>query len=242
MKRFVINCMLGMAVVGVWAPSAARALTISVPDVDGGAEDLRITSLGGATASNVGFGSHVVGPAGEDSVWSRPMVQFPISSFASLSGMSVVSATLHYTIFSDFAEPGESGTSSVRLFTTTETALTIGNRDVFAGLSGDGGAHSVVGSAVFVDGTTGAQTLSFSPAAVSALEAAINGADPTLVIGFREFAAVGGISHTDLLDEFVLGAPPGNMSIEITAVEVPEPATAMLLVLGWGVVLRRRGA
>ena len=231
MKRLVIIYALEMAVVGVIAPSTARAVTIFVPNVDSGAEDLRVASLGATTATNVGFGSHVVGPAGEDSAWSRPIIQFPVSHFSSLAGLSIVSATLHYTIIRDFTEPGESADSEIRLFTTGETDLGISNRNIFAGLSGDGGAHTSVGSTPFVDGVTGAQSLGFSAAALAALEAAINGIDPTLVIAFREFAVYGGISHTDLLDEFVLGLPPGNVSIEVTA--VPEPATLSLLALGW---------
>ncbi len=238
MKHLAIFCVLGMAVVGAIAPSTARAVTIFVHNVDSGAEDLRVTSLGAVTASNVGYGNYVVGPAGVASEWVRPIVQFPVSSFASLAGLSVVSATLHYSITSDFAEPGESATSEVRLFTTTETDLNSANRDVFAGFSGDGGAHTVVGSVTFVDGVTGTQSLAFSPAALTALETAINGVDPTLVISFSEFEVSGGISRADVLDEFVLGIPPGNVSIEVTA--VPEPTMLALLLCGGMAVSRIR--
>lgn len=232
-----VTCVLGMILVGVIAPSTARAITILVPDIDAGAENLRVTSLGAVTASNVGYGNHVVGP-GEANAWYRPIIQFPVSSFSSLTGLSIVSAVLHYSVFSDFAEPGESATSQVRLFTTVETDLSSANLNVFAGLSGDGGAHTVVGSAIFVDGVTGAQSLAFSPAALAGLEAAINGTAPTLAIGFREFAVSGGISHTDLLDEFVLGVPPGNVSIEVTA--VPEPMSLALLSMGGLALIRHR--
>ena len=238
MKRLVIIYALEMAVVGVIAPSTARAVTIFVPNVDSGAEDLRVASLGATTATNVGFGSHVVGPAGEDSAWSRPIIQFPVSHFSSLAGLSIVSATLHYTIISDFTEPGESATSEVRLFTTSETDLGIPNRNILAGLSGDGGAHTVVGSVTFVDGVIGAQSLACSAAALTALEAAINGVDPTLVISFREFAVSGVIIHADVLDEFVLGVPPGNVSIEITV--VPEPMSLALLSMGGLALMRHR--
>ncbi len=229
---------LGMILVGMVASRPAHAVTILVPDIDSGAEILRVTSLGAVTASNVGYGNHVVGPAGVADEWSRPIIQFPVSSFASLAGLSVVSATLHYSIISDFTEPGESASSEVSLFTTSETALGIPNRNTFAGLSGDGGAHTVVGSATFVDGVIGAQSLAFSAAALTALEAAINGLTPTLAISFREFAVSGGISHTDLLDEFVLGVPPGNVSIEVTA--VPEPTMLALLLCGGMAVSRIR--
>ena len=227
-----------MAIAGVIAPNAARGVTILVPDVDAGAEDLHVTSLGAVTASNVGYGSHVVGPAGVAAEWTRPIAQFPVSSFTSLAGLSVVSATLHYSIISDFTEPGESATSEVRLFTTSETDLGIPNRNILAGLSGDGGAHTVVGSVTFVDGVIGAQSLACSAAALTALEAAINGVDPTLVISFREFAVSGVIIHADVLDEFVLGVPPGNVSIEITV--VPEPMSLALLSMGGLALMRHR--
>jgi hypothetical protein len=220
------------------ASRPAHAVTILVPDIDSGAEILRVTSLGAVTASNVGYGNHVVGPAGVADEWSRPIIQFPVSSFASLAGLSVVSATLHYSIISDFTEPGESASSEVRLFTTSETALGIPNRNIFAGLSGDGGAHTVVGSATVVDGVIGAQSLAFSAAALTALEAAINGLTPTLVISFREFTVPEGIGRTDVLDEFVLGVPPGNVSIEITA--VPEPGLLAMLAMGGLAMVRSR--
>jgi len=149
----------------------------------GGAQNLKVSSLGATPAADVSVGSHVVGPAGVANEWLRPICQFPVSNFASLAGLSVVSATLHYSILTDFVEPGEYATSQVRLFTTGETELTFDNRDV----SGDDGAHAVVGTAFFGDGLTGAQSLVFSATALAALEAAINGTDPTLVISFREF-------------------------------------------------------
>ncbi|MCC6424800.1 MAG: hypothetical protein IT447_15115 [Phycisphaerales bacterium] len=233
-----VKKLLGTTLVGMLTSGAAHAITISVFDVVGGAQDLQIESLGAVTASTIGYGNHVVGPGGDvgsTAVWDRPIVQFPMSDFSSLSGLSIVSASLYYTIVSDFTESGESGTSEVRLFTTSETELNLSNRDVFAGLSGDGGAHSVVGSETFIDGMTGPQSLAFSPAALSALQIAINGSDPTLVISFREFEIPGGVGRADLLDEFVLGVPPGNMSIKITA--IPEPTALVVLLIGGSAVL-----
>lgn len=231
---------LGAAMVGMVALSDTRAITIVVPDIDASAENLVVDSPGAVTAYSISYNNHVVGPTyiGVTPLWDRPIVQFPISNFASLTGQSVVSATLHYSIFSDFTEPGESATSEVRLFTTSETELNLSNRNILAGLSGDGGAHTIVGSVSFVDGMTGAQSLAFSPAALTALENAINGSDPTLAISFREFAVSGGITREDLLDEFVLGVPPGNMTIEITA--VPEPVTPGLLLCGSAAAMRGR--
>lgn len=72
---------------------------------------------------------------------------------------------------------------------------------------------------------------------LAALEVVINGSAPTLVVSFREFAVPEGINRTDVLDELVLGMPPGNVSIEVTA--VPEPVTAGLLLCGCSVRIRR---
>ena len=55
-----------------------------------------------------------------DRRWERPIVPFPTSVFSSSTGLTVVSATLHYNIVSDFAEPSESVLSEVRLFTTLD--------------------------------------------------------------------------------------------------------------------------
>ena len=149
-----------------------------------------------------------------------------------------VSATLHYNVVSDFAEPSESGVSELRLFTTNETTLEADNRDVFAGLSGDGGTHTAIGSVLFEDGVTGPQSLTFSPGGLSALQDAINGSDVTVGIAFREFSVTSGII-ADFLDEFVLGIPPGNLTIDVVA--VPEPTTLTLAALGLiGCAVRRR--
>lgn len=229
MRVFVGAGVLAAVLTGLVASNSARAIAISVPDVVGGAQNLRVLSPGSATAESIGYGNHGVGPGGDwglDPSWDRPIIQFPLSAFSSLSGLTIVSATLHYSVASDFAEAGETGVSEVRLFKTYETELNFANRDVFAGLSGDGGAHTIVGSATFTDGMTGPQSLPFSPEALTALQGAINGFAPTLVVSFREFATTGGIGRVDSLDEFVLGIPPGNVSIEVTA--VPEPSTMAL--------------
>jgi len=198
-----------------------------------------LDSVGPTTAVTIGFSNHVVGPAGDAGGvqrWARPVAQFPTSDFSSIIGLPLVSATLRYNIVSDFFEPADTGTSEVRLFTTNETILEMANRDVYAGLSGDGGAHTPIGSVNFVDGMVGPQSLAFSPAGLTALFGAINGPDATIAIAFREFIVTG--FGVDSLDEFVLGIPPGNMTIDITA--LPEPATLTLLALGSLAVLRRR--
>ena len=235
MTRSCVCLIVGVAVAGT---GAAHGVTLTVPNVEGGGDNLRVGSIGATTALNTSFGAHVVGPAGAPSGWGRPVVLLEVSDFASLAGLTVTSATLHFTIVSDFTEPLESGASEIRLFTTTETSLGVGNQDVFAGLSGDGGAHTFVSAFNFVDGTTGAQSVPFAPPALTALQAAINGSDPTLAIAFREFDVTGGFA-SDLLDEFVLGSPPENMSIEVTA-EVPEPTTGIILSLLGLVLIRRR--
>jgi len=218
-------------------PSAsALGVVIAVPNALGGSQNLRVGSLGATTAVTVSVGNHVVGPAGTASRWARPIVQFPATSFASISGMTVDSATLHFVIISDFLEPGETGSSDLRLFSTAETSLDFANRDVYAGLSGDGGAHTSIGTAFWSEGVTGAQSVAFSPAGRLALQNAISSGDPTIVIAFREFSVVG--FGADLLDEVVLGVPAGNMRLEITA--TPEPTTVALLALGSPAALRRR--
>ena len=222
---------------GVLPLSASGATTIVVPNVDGDADNLRVESLGATTAYSVSYGNHVVGPSGTASRWERPIVQFPVSDFSAVSGLSLLSATLYYNIASDFFEAGESASSEVRLFTTDETALEAGNMDVYAGLSGDGGANTAIGSVNFTDGLSGSQTLAFSPAALTALYNAINGADATIGIAFREFNVRAGASSPDLLDEFVFGVPPSNMSIYIS---VPEPATLSLMAVSGLALLRRR--
>jgi hypothetical protein len=194
------------------APDAS-GITINVDNVEFFAENLIVTSVGATTATSLSAGYYVVGPRGKAGEWQRPIVPFPRTSFAAVAGLTLLSATLHYSILEDFTEPGESYTSEVRLFRTAETNLLLGNRDVFAGLTGDGGAHAVVGSVSLVDGVTGAQSLAFSAAALSALATAINGTDPTIGIAFREFVG------DDILEEFVFGTV---MSIEVTALD-PVP-------------------
>ncbi len=225
---------------GVLAPATARAVTLSVPSVDAGLETVRVASPGATTAVTVGGGNYVVGPAGGPlplDRWQRAIPQFPTSDFASIVGLPLVSATLHYNIVSDFLEPGETGSSQVRLFTTTETDLNLGNRDVYAGLSGDGGAHTTIGVAPWSDGVVGPQSLPFSAAGLGALFSAINGSDPTIGVAFREFNVSTVISF-DTLDEIVLGLPPGNFVIEVDA--LPEPATATLVAFAGLFALRRR--
>jgi len=55
------------------------------------------------------------------------------------------------------------------------------------------------------------------------------------------FVTVSGISSSDVLDEIVLGVPPGNLSIVVVAKPVPEPSTGVALLLGAAFLLRRRG-
>jgi len=216
-----------------------NVVSVSVPNIDAGAENLALDSEGATTALTIGLGNYVVGPVGPPTGWVRPIVQFPTSDFASLSGLTLISATLEYNIVSDFLERGDTGSSEVRLFTTNETELTFDNRDVFAGLSGDGGAHTAIGVAAWSDGVTGPQSVTFSPAALTALSDAINGPDATIAISFREFVTASGFG-SDLLDEIVLGVPPGNLSIEVEAEPVPEPSTGVALLLGAAFLLRRR--
>ena len=202
------------------APDAS-GITINVDDVWFSNQNLIVTSVGATTSIDVSFFNYVVGPNGAAGQWDRPIVPFPRTTFAAVAGLTLLSATLHYSIVKDFTEPGESYTSEVRLFTTAERDLLFGNRDAFAGLTGDGGAHAVVGSVSLVNGDTGAQSLAFSAAALSALATAINGTDATIGIAFREFAG------DDILDEFVFGTT--MMSIEVTAMD-PVPVEAR----SWG--------
>jgi hypothetical protein len=236
--KFPTLCIV-LLLAGVLPMSAAGDVSISVPNIDAEAENVVLTSIGASTALNIGYANYVVGPAGTfgpEPIWARPIVQFPVSSFSSIAGMSVDYATISYSIVSDFLELGETAVSGVRLFTTNETVLNLTNRDVFAGLSGDGGAHTTAALAPWAYGVTGAQSLVVSPAGRTALYNAINGPDTTIVVAFREFAVSGG--GGDLLDEIVLGAPPGNITIDIIA--TPEPATLSLMGVGALAVLRRR--
>ena len=236
-SKMILCAMILLA--GVIPLKTVDAASISVPNIDAEAENLVLTSIGANTALTIGYGSNVVGPAGTigaEAVWARPIVHFPVSSFSSIAGMSVDSATINYSIASDFLEFGESAVSGVRLFTTNETVLNLTNRDVFAGLSGDGGAHTTAALAPWADGVTGAQSLVISPAGRTALYNAINGPDTTIIIAFREFSVSG--AFRDALDEVVLGSPPGNMTIDIIA--SPEPATLSFLGVGALAILRRR--
>lgn len=49
--------------------------------------------------------------------------------------------------------------------------------------------------------------------------------DATIGIAFREFSVSAGVSSPDLLDEFLFGSPPSNMSIHST---IHEPDTLSL--------------
>jgi len=220
----------------VLSSGLAGAAMLIVPNVDSGGENLRVDSLGAATSLNVGFGNYVVGPAGVAAQWARPIVQFPASSFSSIAGETILSATLHYGIVSDFLEPGETGSSEVRIFSTDETDLTTTNMNIFAALSGDGGAHTPIGTAPWSAGVTGPQSILFSPAGLVGLYNAINSGDDTVAFAFREFSVVG--IGADVLDEVVLGVPPGNLRLEIKA--TPEPSVLTLLGLGSLAILRRR--
>ncbi len=232
MKRFNRLLWTGLVCIAWTASGAHASITISVADVNFGFQNLSVTTLGATTANTILIGNYLVGPRGVAGQWERPIVPFLRSSFASIAGLSLTSATLKYNIVTDFTESGESYLSEVRLFTTNQTSLTLANRNVFAALTGDGGAHTVVGTASLVDGVTGAQSLSFSAAALTGLYNAINGTDVTIGIAFREFAG------NDILDEFVFGVPPGVMRIEVTA--VPVPGTLALLGLAGLVGTRRR--
>jgi hypothetical protein len=147
---------------------------------------------------------------------------------------------LHYQVTADFAEVGETYSSEVRLFTTPLTNIPLlpdpPAGDAIAALTGDGGAHTAIGTISLIHGVTGSFSLTFSPAGLAALQTAINGPDATIGIAFREFAG------NDSLDEFILGQPNNHpMTIDVAAA-IPEPnvliAWSVLSVFGMGVRLR----
>ena len=187
--------------------------------------------VGASSAFGVTHGTYGVGIIGVNSSLNRPIIPFPRSSFEVIAGLPLMSATLHFLISQNSTELGESFDSEIRLFTTAETDLRTANAQVFAGLTGDGGDHAVVGSLVLSDDLAGSQSMEFSPVALVALFDAINGTDATIGIAFLEF-------FSDDQDLFYFGVPPGVMMIEVTA--VPGAGTLALMALGGSVVARPR--
>ena len=155
------------AILGVASASSA-SITISVPDVNFGKQNLNTPFPGASTAFSTSFLNYVVGTAGNNR-YKRPIIPFLRSSFDSVAGLPLTSATLHFAITNNHTELGESFESEVRLFTTAETELSNDNAQVFAGLTGDGGDHAVVGTYLLSDDLAGFQSLEFSPVALGAL-------------------------------------------------------------------------
>ena len=190
---------------GAWSFGAATASELTIQDRKFGTQNLKLSSPGAQSAETISAASYVVGP--DNSFLNRPIIPFAREDFdGNPLGTVIDSATLTFDVVSDFAEAGESFNVEVRLFSIGETNLTSNNKDAFAAKTGDGGDHTVIGNVLLVADQAGTMTLEFPAAALAALEDAIEGDDATLGVSFREF-------ESDDLDEFLLGAPPGVVSI-----------------------------
>lgn len=198
---------VGTVIFGAFGFGAATAMAseLTIEDRRFGTQNLKLSSAGAQTAESISAATYVVGP--DNSFLNRPIIPFAREDFdGNPLGSVIDSATLTFDVVSDFAEAGESFTVEVRLFSIDETNLTSVNKDAFAAKTGDGGDHTVIGNVLLEADQAGTMTLEFPAAALAALEAIIEGDDATLGVAFREF-------ESDDLDEFLLGAPPGVVSI-----------------------------
>jgi hypothetical protein len=211
------------------SPVAANAslITVTSNSFSAGAQNLVVQSVGATISSTVTSGSYVAGgQRGVLNEWERPVIPFLNSDFSGLAGGTLISAVLRFSTTYDFLEAGESITSLVRLFSTGETSLTSTNRNVFAGLSGDGGAGITIGSYTHSNDVFGAFSISITGASLTSLESLINSGDATLAASFIEAPS------NDRLDEYILGR---SLQLEVTADvpdSVPTPATLALFGLG----------
>lgn len=198
-----------------------EAGTLVVTDANATYQNLTVGAVGDGVAvpgNEVTSGNYVVGPAGLANLWSRAIVPFPRDAFSGIGdGRPILGVRLFLTIESDFAEPGDSFSTELRLFTSPESDVRVENAHVFAAITGDGGDFTVIGELALEPGVTGSRVIEFPPDAVDAFAAAITGSDPMIGVAFREFAG------SDELDEFVFGVPPRVMAIEVTADAVVPP-------------------
>ena len=209
----------------------AAPITISASNFVSGANNLRVASIDGTTATNVSFGASIVGPAGSSGDYERPILTFANANFAALVGGSVTSAQLNFSTWLDFSEPGEAWTSEIRLASTGLTSVTSANRDSWAALTGAGGGATVIGSHTHLDGVFASYSINFDAASMAAIGGMINGSDATLAVSFIEFLG------NDNLDEFAVR----DLELVVTAdVDIPEPSTVALLLLGLAMCARRR--
>lgn len=198
------------------------AVTINVNNQFSGAQNLLITSIGATTSFTVSLGNYVGGgDIGVSGQYARPVVPFLNSDFAPLIGGSLSSAQLQFSTTFDFTEPGDSQTMAVRLFSTTETGLTIANKDIFAAITGTGGNHVEIGSFVHQDGVFGNWSIDFGASDLLSLAGMINSSDTVIGISFIETFG------NDRLDEVVFGR---NLVLSVTGEvsAVPVPAAIWL--------------
>jgi hypothetical protein len=170
------------------------------------AHNLKTDTVGATSAATVSFGNYLFGPGG-GTRFERPIIIFEGSDFSPLAGGTLTSAVLRFSTTSDFSEPGETYSSIVRLFSTSETSLTFANRNVFAALTGDGGSHTQIGIFVHNDGVFGNWSITFDAPSLAALQTAIDSGVATIGISFREYLG------NDNLDEVLLGQ---SLVLEVT--------------------------
>jgi|GEM_PF-2336437 len=202
------------------------------------AQNLTFSSAGSTSSTGTVAGNYSVGSQG---FFVRPIIPFAVTDFAPVTGQTITSATLSLTIRSETLEGADLPVSSeVRLFTTTIANLPSGSSaegTAIGALTGDGGAHTAVGTLSFANGASGTVTLNFNAAGLSALETAINGSDPTIGIALREFSPQG--DPVDVVS-FRSGSSSLRPMLRVTAVPIPEPTSVALLGVGSLVLLRRR--
>jgi len=227
--------LIPLALAGV---SRTAEADVTVPAQLWDTQSMLTVTAGDTNSNGVGSGDYVVGRFAFGFV--RAIIPFARTDFAPMSGQIITSATLSFTIGGDSLEPTDLPASSeVRLFSTTVTNIPGGfdppEADIVAALTGDGGAHTAVGTLSFAPGVAGLMTLDFNAAGLSALETAINGSDPTIGLALREF-----LPQVDPDDVVAIIRDSPSPTLRVTAVPIPEPTSMALLGIGSLVLLRRR--
>jgi len=170
----------------------------------------------------------------------RPFIPFANADFASIAGQTITSATLHLKFnFQNFEGTDLPFFSEVRMASTTATNITSSlppEADQLATLLGDGGPHTAVNTVTFLNDHSTDLAIDLNAAGLAALEAAINGSDPSIVFALREFESQG-----DPRDDIAfIAAGADRPTLHIRTAPIPEPASATLLGVGSLLLLRRR--
>ena len=93
--KSMIHFATATAILGVASASFAE-ITISVTDMDFGHQNLKTPFPGASSAFGVSFLNYVVGKGSGNNNFIRPIIPFPRSSFDSIAGLPLTSATLHF--------------------------------------------------------------------------------------------------------------------------------------------------